>query len=1220
MKQVYQYLVVAMLLLGSSVAAQAGGHIGLNEDADSVYCLQSGTNTVVVTDPIMFYDDGGPDEKYTKGFTGTVTFKPGIEGYAVVMDTKVFALGSGKFYLYHGSAIDDSKLEGGNYFSTTKGPQNVISTADDGALTVDFQGYKYSSSSGWAIDVRLHKLTAHTLDSVGCEAVTTDPVLRDATDAPFVKTTIKLGGDRNALKFNNFTFSLAGTTATTDVTAARLYYTDTNNAFKAETLVGELTSISGNTFTITLQEPLAVSGNGEHYLWLALDVAAGATAGNVIDVTLNSLNCGDNLVNVTPVKVERVVKAGLSGNYIIGSSSQAHYATFAAATADLAGGVEGPVTFLVEDGTYAENVIITAPGAGEDKPVTFTGISGDASKVSITGAGYTDTGYANRTGMVKIDSTSYVTLKNMSFVPTDQDFPFAIQVYNQSRHVTLDSIIVTANSVTSGYSGMALVKGQAKDEEDKNNDYLTISNSTFTGGYIALYLGGTSYVRYSHEKGLVVKNNVISEAGSKGIYVSDEDDALIQGNTVTQSTTTKTGYTGIDIYRNRGKFIVADNVVTNSQSAYSYGLYIRQECRGNDNDPALVYNNAISITNSPSANTMGLSANTDSRNIHFYYNTVRVAGSKGFCYKATNPTTSYYTGMAMYNNLFQNLTASAAMSIGTPATYVPMVDFKHNAFYATDSLILDGYNLAAFNTLAGDETSIIDSAQFVAETDLTLRAAGNLMSALPIDAVTTDIKGRTRNATTPTIGAYEYVDLASVKPEMIDGYPVVVSVSEFTATVKTQWNVTGKLYSKAVRESEVSNMPRKAAPTADDLLATTATDASAETDVLTTFTDLEDNTPYVAYFMLVSALDGQQSDIDTVHFTTLRYIDSLIVELPQRFDTISAGSNTTLAALVVGGDLPYTYVWTDQMGNQVGTDSTVTVRPQYTWGYRLTVTSADGQTATAKTGVIVNGDMYIASFEDNYLDDESFFIGDYSGDEFYSGSFAFKVNHNYYGKTEWWDGYALSNQTSNSFSALTDQYHSAAGGGNESDNFCIGFPDGYSIEVTHNPDGDIIPGVMVTNTAYVATSLRNGDSFSKKFVQGDSLVLVVTGKHADGSTSKVTMFLADFRDTNESNHYILDTWKWLDLSPLGTVKSLVFSLVSSDNGKWGMNTPAYVALEDLGIGDPTSGITDATVGNKIVSVDYYDVNGHRFDRPIEGVNIIVTTYNDGTRRSSKAIF
>ena len=61
----------------------------------------------------------------------------------------------------------------------------------------------------------------------------------------------------------------------------------------------------------------------------------------------------------------------------------------------------------------------------------------------------------------------------------------------------------------------------------------------------------------------------------------------------------------------------------------------------------------------------------------------------------------------------------------------------------------------------------------------------------------------------------------------------------------------------------------------------------------------------------------------------------------------------------------------------------------------------------------------------------------------------------------------------------------------------------------------------------------------------------------------VDFYLADYRFADNSKDYIVENWEYVDLSSLGVVKSLEFSLNSSDAGVFGMNTPAYFAMDDL---------------------------------------------------------
>ena len=58
----------------------------------------------------------------------------------------------------------------------------------------------------------------------------------------------------------------------------------------------------------------------------------------------------------------------------------------------------------------------------------------------------------------------------------------------------------------------------------------------------------------------------------------------------------------------------------------------------------------------------------------------------------------------------------------------------------------------------------------------------------------------------------------------------------------------------------------------------------------------------------------------------------------------------------------------------------------------------------------------------------------------------------------------------------------------------------------------------------------------------------------------VEFYLADYRGDND---YIISAWTLVDLSPLAAARSLFFNLSSSDNGNYGMNTPATFAIDDI---------------------------------------------------------
>ena len=112
----------------------------------------------------------------------------------------------------------------------------------------------------------------------------------------------------------------------------------------------------------------------------------------------------------------------------------------------------------------------------------------------------------------------------------------------------------------------------------------------------------------------------------------------------------------------------------------------------------------------------------------------------------------------------------------------------------------------------------------------------------------------------------------------------------------------------------------------------------------------------------------------------------------------------------------------------------------------------------------------------------------------------------------------------------------------------------------------IFDHVYITNSTYAALSMQNGDGFAKKFTSADNDWFKVTIKgfdHSGTEKGSLDFYLADFRSSNSIG--VLTEWKKVDLSSLGAVQRIEFTMSSTDNGAWGMNTPAYFCIDDLAI-------------------------------------------------------
>ena len=186
--------------------------------------------------------------------------------------------------------------------------------------------------------------------------------------------------------------------------------------------------------------------------------------------------------------------------------------------------------------------------------------------------------------------------------------------------------------------------------------------------------------------------------------------------------------------------------------------------------------------------------------------------------------------------------------------------------------------------------------------------------------------------------------------------------------------------------------------------------------------------------------------------------------------------------------------------------------------------------------------------------------------EFTSGDFEFATGcmHDY----NYWYFFGYANRTDTKYETLDDQWNNIVGGGyDNSANYGVAYAAAFNgpcyVNVNNHRQGAVVPGFYITNSAYAYSSMTNGDGFAKKFEKGDWFKLTITGYDVDGNeTGTKDYYLADLRDPSKA--YIINDWRYVDLSGLGKVSQLSFALSSSDGGDWNMNTPAYFCFDNFG--------------------------------------------------------
>ncbi|MBN2776699.1 MAG: DUF4465 domain-containing protein [Bacteroidales bacterium] len=218
----------------------------------------------------------------------------------------------------------------------------------------------------------------------------------------------------------------------------------------------------------------------------------------------------------------------------------------------------------------------------------------------------------------------------------------------------------------------------------------------------------------------------------------------------------------------------------------------------------------------------------------------------------------------------------------------------------------------------------------------------------------------------------------------------------------------------------------------------------------------------------------------------------------------------------------------------------------------------------------------VLDFEELSLEPESHWNGsDLSGS--FTSNYASFFN-NYDQQYGMWDGFAYTNETDNSTFDWTNQYSSASGNGvYSSSNYAVSFvgsdwmgdysPIPTVIKFDPETMPESIPGMYLSLNANSSLYMADGDYYSN---QKHYLTLRINAYSTTEyyAVSK-DIILADYRFSNAEDGFKFDTWQYVDLTWAEGTDSLTFILLSSDSGEYGLNTPAYFCIDNIGETVPT---------------------------------------------------
>ena len=205
--------------------------------------------------------------------------------------------------------------------------------------------------------------------------------------------------------------------------------------------------------------------------------------------------------------------------------------------------------------------------------------------------------------------------------------------------------------------------------------------------------------------------------------------------------------------------------------------------------------------------------------------------------------------------------------------------------------------------------------------------------------------------------------------------------------------------------------------------------------------------------------------------------------------------------------------------------------------------------------------LAVADFENINLASESVYHMSESG-VFESGDFRFQQEVNVSDWGTYYFGNIVSSKTGKTYDEYADSDKSAAGGAHAGQKFVVWTGSYAGLDSVFLKEAAVVPGFYVCNTPWVVEAILNGDGMSDDggapFGDDDYFTLTIHGSlNGKAVNSEVTVDLA------KGKTYIQE-WTYVDLSSLGKVDAITFSLASSKKNSFGMTTPAYFAFDDLG--------------------------------------------------------
>lgn len=333
-----------------------------------------------------------------------------------------------------------------------------------------------------------------------------------------LKITVVTNGELNPIALTQFNLSTLGTSNSSDLTQAKIFYTGNNDVFSAINQFGTTALLPNGAFVINGSRTLLKDTN---YFWSTYSLSNTATALNMIDAECNLLTV--NGVGVVPSNTStvgaRVISEGLSGTKTVGISG--NYTFLSDAFKDInTHGLSGNLNLSIISNIEDSAIISLSNTSKSGYKITI--VPSTDSLRSITGSFLNSLIEFNGSQNVVIDGKGPIsgTGKYLRFLNKESNAS-TFSFINGARFDTIQNCIIegTNNLQTIGVVNFGTSLNSATGVRDllfTNNDVRDRSDSVGVPT-ILFYSAGTANLTNSN---ITISNNNLFNYRRSAVYVA----------------------------------------------------------------------------------------------------------------------------------------------------------------------------------------------------------------------------------------------------------------------------------------------------------------------------------------------------------------------------------------------------------------------------------------------------------------------------------------------------------------------------------------------------------------------------------------------------------------------------------------------------------------------------------------------------------------------------